>query len=272
MYGRTIGNTYYTNTNANDGAQWLMSFPDGIPGSTPAGPVGLYPGYFSGQSANFQVFTDGIGYYLNSPLRQRRIGASFIINTMLGINGDSSVFNGPTGNRQDNGVAYAQANFARWKALIQEFDNAYRPGIRSVEWNATTTTQPCGPNGAYTNIPPFSTPPYGLDPGFIQHPITPLTLPVVIFHNPDGSTYVLEKDCGNIAGRVQPLNSAGGNPVPPGIPPPLPLPPPPPPPPPTPAETVIMNGLLFTNPPPGFSNMGIDGTLAVPGGEKIPRY
>lgn len=137
------------------------------------------------------------------------IGAAFIIDGMLGEDG-GDLCPDTTGNPVTNpctwqdGVTYAMNNEALWAITVRDYAGGFITGA-SVNWNATQTlavgaidsTHDCGVGN--TQLINCGAAPDDKDLSFRRNTAS-VTVPMIVFHNPDGSTFRIRKDCGNVIG------------------------------------------------------------------------
>lgn len=193
-FGRNHGERYYTGVATNQSYGRYM-FEDGVPRDW--------------QTANTTVddFINDVVFYLNDPANTNddNVRASILINTMMGQNGDSTQFAGPTATRWQNGVLAARTAESRWEAIVRAYDAKSIPGA-SVEWNKTIfyavwTDDELGDGG--------TTGPGNEYPDAFNTQVPPSTEASIQFHNPDGTTYTISKKCGNLTGTESPLAQSG---------------------------------------------------------------
>ncbi len=161
----------------------------------------------------------GTGYDYN------KAGAAFVIDAMLGRWGTDYGSNVA-------GIAYAQAHFAQWAAAVSGYDSK-----GWVTWSLATTLPPGTINSLHACWPsvPSCTPANisahdSGDFAFFRNP-SPEASHVIIFRNPDGSTFEIRRECANLFGSISPLalpdysltaavsatvNGGGGGPAEPG--------------------------------------------------------
>lgn len=141
-------------------------------------------------------------------MRGRLLGTAYIVNTMLGVDGTTSAFNGPyANNRQMNGVVYARENLETWKFRVNYY--AARGWVDFDFWQSYSAGQE-RLDEVYYN--------YGTEIGsYVNRSVSP-SIPFIRFyiHNANGSVaieprtgqpavYSINKDCGNITGFAAPL-------------------------------------------------------------------
>src|SRR5262249_39951830 len=142
---------------------------------------------------------------------QDQTGAAFIVLTMMGINGNDPAIGGSTA----NGVALARSLYANWAAMVTAY--AGTPG--KVEWNHLMT-YPVDGTPTYLNSEyqgrhacGGANPPDTKDPNddTFYSDDTPQTHPTIIFHNADGSRYMIKRNCGNPIGPFKALDQPDFN-------------------------------------------------------------
>ena len=143
------------------------------------------------QTTNVDEFIDAIEAGLNGSDPTQNTGTAFLIETMLGKNGDEFT-------SISDGVTEARADFAYWEQLVRWYDmKGY------VDWNPSndmTTMTNFVNSGVSTKE--------NLDATFFMD-VGPKDRPLITFTNPDGSTYIIDKNCANPTGLVDPLASSG---------------------------------------------------------------
>ena len=140
---------------------------------------------------NVDDFIDKIEAGLNGGSMIENTGTAFLIESMLGKQGtDFTTIPG--------GIAQAKADFSYWEDLVRWYDmKGY------VDWNANddlTTMSNFVNSGVSTKET--------LDALFFMD-VGPKDRPLITFTNPDGSTYVIDKNCANPTGIVDPLSPSG---------------------------------------------------------------
>jgi hypothetical protein len=133
-------------------------------------------------------------------VRQDQIGAAMIINTMLGRSGTDfdcgGSLNGGCIDSRDAGIITAQSDFAIWESRVRLYGSGV--GGRSVQWD-TEITLPAGfINSAFDYRNPYR------DDFFYQNSAADTQFSI-IFTNPDGTQYIIKKNCGNPVGGLSPL-------------------------------------------------------------------
>lgn len=121
------------------------------------------------------------------------VGTALIVNTMLGHQGTEYA------NYLD-GVIAARNSYDEWKAVVDQY--AARPG--GIDWNAfldfTSTTR--ADMAAQLN---------GYDAGFYGNNQPESSFSYIRFNNPDGTSYVINKKCGNVTGDARGLQVENGD-------------------------------------------------------------
>lgn len=150
-------------------------------------------------------------YYLSPGYTYNHAGAAFIIDAMLGKSGASM-------GSVTNGINYALANFNYWKSLV----NAYQAQGRiqwdvnqAVAYGETNSLHSCVPNIPTCQSSSQVSANDGRDFIFYRDNI-PGGEPshLIVFHNPNGTTFEIRKECANLVGNLDPLQ----NPIPPPVP------------------------------------------------------
>lgn len=139
--------------------------------------------------------TSGTGYNYN------KAGAAFIVDAMLGRWGTDY---GSTA----AGISYAQANYNTWKQRVD-----YYAAAGWITWNWATTLpagtinslHACWPSVSNCTVSNIST--YdSKDFAFFRNP-DPEGSHVLQFHNPNGTTFEIRRECGNLLGSISPLST-----------------------------------------------------------------
>ncbi len=146
-------------------------------------------------------------WYLGGPTASynyNHSGAAFVIDTMLGAQGSN--FSNAT-----NGITYAINHLSQWKADVDYYasqgwitwDQSYTiptGQINSMHDCSTTYTGTCDRSNINTSAYD------GKDFTFYHNPDDePSTM--IIFHNPNGSTFMIRRECANLVGSISPLVS-----------------------------------------------------------------
>ena len=130
--------------------------------------------------------------------KKRAQGVSFIINTMLGKNGQSTSFNGaPNGDpqlRYLNGIQYAKDNFGKWSNIVRAYANGSIQGA-SVKFN-NLINYPDGHINSATFL-------WGADTMMFHN--NNVAHKTIVFKNPDGTSFDIKENCGNVTGNISPL-------------------------------------------------------------------
>ena len=143
------------------------------------------------QTTNVDEFITAIEAGLNGSDPTQNTGTAFLIETMLGKNGDTFTSIG-------NGVTVARADFAYWEQLVRWYDmKGY------VDWNAANDMTTMS-NFVNSGVSTKET----LDATFFMD-VGPKDRPLITFTNPDGSTYIIDKNCANPTGLVDPIATSG---------------------------------------------------------------
>ncbi len=149
---------------------------------------------FIGWVQGYLFNTGGNAYNYN------KAGAAFIVDGMLGRWGTDY------GNTAA-GISYAQSHFNEWRDIVTAYGNT--PGM--VTWNWATTLpsgtinslHACWPsisNCTTGNISSYD----GHDFAFFRNPNSEWSH-IIVFHNPDGSTFEIRRECANLLGQLGPL-------------------------------------------------------------------
>ncbi len=137
--------------------------------------------------------TGGTGYNYN------KAGAAFIVDAMLGRWGTDY---GTTA----AGISYAQAHYNEWAAAVDGYAT-----MGWITWN-TATTLPAGTiNSLHACWPSVSNCTVGnistydsQDFAFFRNPDSEASH-ILTFHNPNGTTFEIRRECGNLLGSISPL-------------------------------------------------------------------
>jgi hypothetical protein len=143
------------------------------------------------QTKNVNDFIAAIQAGLYGADPNENAGTAFLIETMLGKNG-------PTFTTIAGGITQAKADFAYWSGVVRWYDlKGY------INWNASnnmTTMSNFVNTGVSTKANNDAI--FFMDPG-------PKDRPLITFTNPDGSKYIIDKNCANPTGLQDPLSSSG---------------------------------------------------------------
>lgn len=143
------------------------------------------------QVTNVNEFIDAIEDGLYGANTIENTGTAFLIETMLGKNGtDFTTIAG--------GVTQAKADFAYWEGVVRWYDSK-----GYIDWNASndmTTMANFVNTGVSTKA--------NNDAIFFMD-VGPKARPLITFTNPDGSKYIIDKNCANPTGLQDPLSSSG---------------------------------------------------------------
>lgn len=168
-------------------------------------------GCVNGESLNNEIpnnigdanaFEGLISYYLSSGYSYNHAGAAFIIDAMLGRSGSS--FGSVTA-----GINYAIANYNTWKGLVDQYDQQGK-----VQWDVNQPVAYGETNSMHTCVPNIpscqSTAEVSAHDGrdfLFYRDNVPGGEPshLIIFHNPNGSTFEIRKECANLVGSLGPL-------------------------------------------------------------------
>lgn len=133
---------------------------------------------------------------------QEEMGAAFIIDTMLGINGTAF-------GSASSGISYARSHYSQWESIVDAYDA--RQGGTSIEiryvsnwctaeWDARSSSGNCVVDGLY--IPPVTASggSQTSDDQFFW--FQPDAAYAIIFHNADGTKYTVRLSCGNPVGAL----------------------------------------------------------------------
>lgn len=159
------------------------------------------------------------------------LGASQIINNMMGIGADNPAFNtdaggaafyqaicgnlngfssvATTNDRRLNGIGIARCLFPKWKQLVDYY--ASQP-VNSpngwVDWNNTADLSSCRTDAVvYRNVIGFNVAdPNSLDTGSYINCSVDTVSRYIVFYNPGGvPAFRINKNCGNLTGPLAPL-------------------------------------------------------------------
>jgi hypothetical protein len=142
------------------------------------------------------------GYLFNSAgtsYNYNKAGAAFIVDAMLGRWGTDY---GTTA----AGISYAQAHFGQWSSAVQGYDD-----LGWVTWDQATTLPTDTINSLHAcwpSIPDCTTGNISSndshDFAFFRNPDAEASH-IITFHNPNGSTFQIRRECGNLLGSISPL-------------------------------------------------------------------
>jgi hypothetical protein len=169
-------------------------------------------GCVNGESLNNEIpnninsatdFENLIGYYLNSGYTYNHAGAAFIIDAMLGKSG-------PSMGSVNNGINYAISQFNNWKSLVDAYAAQGRVQWdvnQPVAYGETNSLHACDPNIAQCQKSSEIVKNDGKDFIFYRDNV-PGGEPshLLIFHNPNGTTFEIRKECANLVGQLDPLS------------------------------------------------------------------
>ncbi|HEV2412420.1 MAG TPA: hypothetical protein VGS28_01285 [Candidatus Saccharimonadales bacterium] len=153
---------------------------------------------------NLTKFENTESNLLNGGNQQDSEGAAFHIDMMLGKDFDDAGLGDV-----NRGVNYAKANFGTWKALVENYctssvvnNRCTGVGGRKADFKQLKTFRVPFVNSLYSNWV------YGDDAFFTQTNSTggDMTVDTIVFTNPDGSTFDIKKECGNLLGDLSPLS------------------------------------------------------------------
>jgi hypothetical protein len=161
---------------------------------------------------NATDFENLVGHFLGRGYSYNHAGAAFIIDAMLGKRGSDF---GTT----NAGINYAVDNFNHWKDLVSSYG-------AHVDWNVSTSI-PYGEINSMHACDVGTDCSYSNDFVFYQDTDRggePSHL--IVFHNKDGSTFEIRRECANLVGELSPISdwttpprpSCAGMTVNPGLP------------------------------------------------------
>lgn len=199
-FGRVYGEPYYTGTATYPSAHYVHTATPDIP--------------YDGISENFvtvpmtvDIFVLEMRKRLNSSYSINSSRTAAIMNMMMGIPGDSPLYDGPSTNRWENGVAYARdpVRFAAWEDRIRQYDalgmvewNTFYVSDATDDWMGTLITPE--PPGGYTYAWTEGT------PDLVQYFLNEESNDeAIVFNNPDGTKFQILKKCTNLVGQMSPL-------------------------------------------------------------------
>lgn len=223
QFGRCASQSYYNGKAGYDSASTNWIWPTGHDGSVPANPNITDVDMFVNQMRNdlfnisgwttdpqrvFVLTTCGSGPSAGACILDRGtlLGTAFMINTMLGNNGNVAAWNNPTtwagpsssGDprviREMNAIHEAQNRFAEWENIVRYYANN---GM--VEWDKIISY-----NLGDTRLDTVTID-FGTDIANYVNTFGPTSDRYIQFHNTDGSVYTINKKCGNVTGNNKPL-------------------------------------------------------------------
>ena len=150
------------------------------------------------------LFEAEISWYLSPGYAYNHAGAAFLVDTMLGRPGSSF-------GTVAAGINYAVANLNNWKTNYID----YYASQGWITWNQATT-EPVGVINSMHNCTynvdctrdnianPASND--GQDISFFRNPDAESSH-LIIFHNPDGSSFQIRRECANVVGNLPNMNA-----------------------------------------------------------------
>lgn len=190
-FNRKKGERYFTGqtTDQNNGR---YMFEDGLPRNYQTTPTTV------------DIFISEVKFYLyndNHP-EFHTARAAIVVNTMMGINGDDSRYNGPSNDRWRNGVQVARNLLPQWESIVRGYDAGTIPGA-SVEWNAVKFFPDRTRDGYGDGTTPQGT--KGFSPDMFIGEVPEEIEDTIVFNHPNGRQYNINKKCGNLIGDISPL-------------------------------------------------------------------
>ena len=160
---------------------------------------------------NATDFENLISYYLSPGYTYNHAGAAFIIDAMLGRSGASL-------GSDTAAINYAIANYGTWKGLVDQYES-----LGKVQWDVNQAVPYGTTNSMHTCVPNIpvcqSTAQVSANDGrdflfYRDNVVGGEPSHLIIFHNPNGTTFDIRKECANLVGNLDPLQ--------PWVPPPAP--------------------------------------------------